>query len=473
MKRLFLACIGAVMLTCASCGSKDTGQPAAVQGNEEEFKHFLTENQPQDEPWTEEEIQTFESYFQPKEFEHIFSEDEIQELTEDNQTPRNVNAQQAAEDVTLAFQLLSYAYGGYHYFGGDEVFLPIRDSILAELETKTKIKTYDLWKLIWDSLSPVIVDEHFYITTNQRRTKIVEREYSQSAYFVRDLYFDDLAGVDARYVRRTIGPEGRLTYCLSAVCQNPEELPTTMTIEGVEHDLNWSLAQPVEHSYFKYAKVFSETTAADGQLPVLQSFVFQGDDSRIKKFVSTGASYKYKKAPVFVLDLRGNGGGNAEHARLWLKYFCDKHVDGKELVSIKLSNYHTFTYGGSGGAVGSWYSDRSDGTPWETNNIIFVLIDGNTASSGEIFTNMLTMGKRVVLVGTNTMGCMNFGNINSLYLPNSGIKLCFGTECCFYQSLDKTDGIGCFPDLWVEPDDSLDAVVRLCNYYGLFEEGNN
>ncbi len=470
MKRVFVILTVLVLLAVTSCGSKETGQTTVARGNKEEFNHFLTEIRQQEEPWTEEEIQAFEAYVQPKEYEHMFSEDEIKVLMEKKEVRKTVTSKQAAEDIELAFQLLSYAYGGYQYFGGDEVFLPIRDDILNELKTVSDIKTYDLWKLLWDSLSPVIADDHFYIVTNQRRTWIVDREYLQSTYFVRDLYFDDPAGIDSQYVKRTIGPDGAITYCLAAVVQSPEKLPAKMTIEGVEYDLRWRLAKPISHSDDTYAEVFSETAVADGRLPVIHNYSLSGDDSRMEKFVFTGASYEYKKAPAFVLDLRGNNGGNANHARLWLRYFCDKQVEGKTLSSIKLSNFHTVVYGGVSKDVGSWHYKRSDGIPWDTGNSIFVLIDGNTCSAGEIFANMLTMGKQVVLVGTNTRGCLNFGNINSVYLPNSGIRLQFGSQYSIDQSLEKTEGVGYFPDLWVEPEDSLDAVVRLCNYYGLLEE---
>ncbi len=472
MKRLFLGVISFFLLTFAACGSKETELPPYGQGNKEEFEQFLTEIQPQEDPWTEEELQTFESYLQPKGFEHVFSEEEIQELVKSKKNPKTVTAQQAAEDVTLAFELLSYAYGGYHFFGGDEVFLPIRDSILAELESMEKIKTNDLRKLLWESLSPIIKDRHFEINTNKIHSYTHEPEYAQSTYFVRDLYFDDPTGVDSQYVKRTIGPDGALTYCLAAVCQSPANLPTTMTIEGVEHTLSWHLAQPISLSSSKEEKVFFETTVADGQLPVLQNYSFDGDHEKMNKFVATGTSYKEK--PLFVLDLRGNLGGNDGYAHSWIKNFCGKDVTEKELWSKKVSTFYTVVYGGfvnSSGGV--WHSSQSDGTLWETDNLIFVLIDDNTASSGESFTNMLTLGKRVVLVGTNTKGGLNFGNANHLYLPNSGIDLRFGTNCCFYQSLEQTEGIGYSPDLWVEPEDSLDAVVRLCNYYGLFEANNN
>ena len=469
MKRLFLGFLSFFLLTFAACGSKEIELPPYGQGNIEDFEQFLAEIQPQENPWTEEELRTYESYLQPKEFEHVFSEEEIRELIKSKKNPKTVTAQQAAEDVTLAFRLLSYTYGGYHYFGDDEVFLPIRDSILAELESMKKIKTNDLWELLWESLSPIIADNHFDITTEQCLINIHEREYSQSTYFVRDLYFDDPTGVDSEYVKRTIGPDGALTYCLAAICHSPEQLPTTMTVEGIEHTLSWHLAQPILHSSSKEEKVFSETIVADGQLPVLHHYSFDGEHERMTEFATTGTSYK--EEPLFVLDLRGNLGGNDGYAHSWLKNFCGKDVIEKELWSTKVSTCYTVAKGGfvnSNGGV--WRSSRSDGTLWETDNLIFVLIDNNTASSGESFTNMLTLGKRVVLVGTNTMGALNFGNVNELYLPNSGIKLRFGTNCCFYQSLEQTEGIGYSPDLWVEPGDSLDAVVRLCNYYGLYDE---
>ncbi len=472
MKLLLFGLLSFFLLTFAACASKETAQPPYAQGNKEEFDRFLTEISPQETPWTEEELQTFESYLQPKEFEHLFSEEEIQELAKRKINPKTVTAQQAAEDVNLPFELLSYGYGGYYYFGGDEEFLPIRDKILEELKTMDKIKTDDLWKLLWESVSPVVEDLHFFITTNQSDTSIEKREYSQSTYFVRDLYFDDPAGVDSAYVKRTIGPDGALTYCLAAVCQNPENLPTTMIIEGAERTLSWHLAQPISHSFLKYMRIFSETTVADGKLPVLQNYSFDGSEKKLTNFSATGTAYKEK--PLFVLDLRGHGGGNATYARSWLYNFSGKSVSEKNLWGMKISTVYTAKYGGFvNSSGGGWRSGYSDGTPWETDNLLFVLIDDNTASAGEIFTNMLSMGKRVVLVGTNTMGCLNFGDINKLYLPNSGIMLRFGAGCTLTQSPEQTDGIGYSPDLWVEPGDSLDAVVRLCNYYGLFEVNNN
>ena len=106
---------------------------------------------------------------------------------------------------------------------------------------------------------------------------------------------------------------------------------------------------------------------------------------------------------------------------------------------------------------------------WRKDKYLFVLIDNNTASSAETFARLLSLGNHVVLVGCNTMGCSTFANNASYYLPNSGIALYFGTSLCFNDTLENKEGVGIFPDLWVNPKDSIDAVVRMCKYYGLIE----
>ena len=39
-----------------------------------------------------------------------------------------VSAEQAREDVETAFLLLKHCYGAYDYFGGDQVFLPLKEA---------------------------------------------------------------------------------------------------------------------------------------------------------------------------------------------------------------------------------------------------------------------------------------------------------------------------------------------------------
>ncbi|MPM95105.1 hypothetical protein SDC9_142256 [bioreactor metagenome] len=98
-------------------------------------------------------------------------------------------------------------------------------------------------------------------------------------------------------------------------------------------------------------------------------------------------------------------------------------------------------------------------------------MDKYTGSSGEDFVCYLRTVDNVIFVGSNTRGGHICGNVcYHLYLPNSGLKIGFGTSLGFAETMENTDGIGIMPDLWVNPDDAMDAVMRLIDHYGLNSE---
>lgn len=42
-----------------------------------------------------------------------------------------------------------------------------------------------------------------------------------------------------------------------------------------------------------------------------------------------------------------------------------------------------------------------------------------------------------------------------------------GSKIAFYDSRKVSEEIGILPDLWINGQDALDAVIRICNYYNL------
>lgn len=74
-----------------------------------------------------------------------------------------LSAEEAREDVTAAFDLLHDVYGGYHYFGGDEVFAPLRETLLSQISDGEKYTARELKTFLRDALSPVLRDGHFAI----------------------------------------------------------------------------------------------------------------------------------------------------------------------------------------------------------------------------------------------------------------------------------------------------------------------
>lgn len=105
--------------------------------------------------------------------------------------------------------------------------------------------------------------------------------------------------------------------------------------------------------------------------------------------------------------------------------------------------------------------------PLKNSTIVFILTDKNTGSSGEDFVRYLSTAEHAIRVGTNTAGVLQFGNVCEFFLPHSGLFLRMGSKISFYDYIGLSEGVGVRPDLWVNPADALDAVIRLCDYYSL------
>ena len=161
-----------------------------------------------------------------------------------------VSAEQAREDVETAFLLLKHCYGAYDYFGGDQVFLPLKEAAVEALPESGSVTAEELEQILAEQLATVLVDGHFIVgSTNMWDSR------SKYMYFVPCLYFDDAGGIDPSLVKPTIDDNGRLRLCLATLAtpEEAERLPDTLTIQGTpvsrvldpEHE-----PQPAGREYF-------------------------------------------------------------------------------------------------------------------------------------------------------------------------------------------------------------------------------
>lgn len=88
-----------------------------------------------------------------------------------------------------------------------------------------------------------------------------------------------------------------------------------------------------------------------------------------------------------LLDLRGNGGGLVEEARLVASIFIARGV----IVTTRGRTQPTMTLRASGGAISATIP-------------LAVLVDGSTASASEIVTGALQDHRRATVIGTHTFG---------------------------------------------------------------------
>ncbi len=377
-----------------------------------------------------------------------------------------LTAQEAREDAQAFFQLLHDFYGGYGYFGGDEAFQPALEQVLNDLSGKAKVSAKSLRQSLESALTPIILDGHFaingyYLCASQR----------QNMYYVPDLYLDDeqATAIDSAYVKRTIGPDGALSWCFAALSSNGSDLPETL---GEYTGLDWTLAEAapgIGSTVYERREVDGLTVLVN---QVLSDVGAEGDgwDERmdqLNEFAGSGESYRGLSA--FVIDLRGNIGGQPALARQWFEGFAGTDPNPCQSTLIRWSPLNGYMEA-LGYSVpekpGELVIQKTEGTWVEQNSVIFCLTDYATSSAGEWFVGDLHTMSHVVFVGSNTCGATLMTNNQTYCLPHSGLSVSFGTSLMLTPDGNREE-TGFEPDLWVPPQDALEAVSRLCGYYGL------
>ena len=121
-----------------------------------------------------------------------FTPEEMDRLTAPPEALPPLSRAGVEADVETLFTLLRTTYGAYTYFGGDEVFLPLKDAVRSDLEGERYLLSRDLEKVLVRHLAPVLVDGHFTLGSTAMRDG-----HAQYMYYVPGLYFSDTEGLDA------------------------------------------------------------------------------------------------------------------------------------------------------------------------------------------------------------------------------------------------------------------------------------
>ena len=375
-----------------------------------------------------------------------------------------VSAEQAREDVETAFLLLKHCYGAYDYFGGDQVFLPLKEAALEALPESGSVTAEELEQILAEQLAPVLVDGHFIVgSTNMWDSR------SKYMYFVPCLYFDDAGGIDPSLVKPTIDDNGRLRLCLATLAtpEEAESLPSTLTIQGTPVSVSWTRNTELS---LRGVNVFTESTVADG-IPLLTPC----ERDHQEQPISSGETYA--DAPILVLDMRGNDRAGDSHSDRWLTGYTGGRADRHFAWGIKFSEFNRHLYQ----TVGGHPADEIPGTSQWANlvsapgqfvkrdGLTLVLQDKDTASAGETAVQNARALENTLIVGSNTKGSSLTLTNFPFYLPNSGLRLIFGIELCLTENGENLDGTGYPPDLWVPAVLAKIRVEDLIGYYDLAE----
>lgn len=373
-----------LLLTLSSCTSEPQITSAASQEQHDDLTQILAIAQENRIPYRitfgQEQHQQFlhmlTQNFNPQTDTQLAERIEKEHLVQQKEGLTQFTEEQAAADTEFLFDYLKYGYSGYGYFGGDAVFLPMKETILSELRTAGKttggiISAADYKELLYQYLSTVISDGHFSVNGMQLLEAKGMCYLSDNLLFQQDDtgYFTMIDGEKAYLsviapnsvkkladagmevslsdqlkkgnlevlVKPTLDEHGRLAYilCFSSAQQtddvtidvvfNKETKPFTQTIqlnrvkwEFYLHDMNRQLFEE-DKIYHLYEK--------DGvKIVEMRAFFSPSDDIiQLEQFAADASSLRGED--YLILDLRRNGGGNSHYAMQWIKNFTGTKED--------------------------------------------------------------------------------------------------------------------------------------------------
>ncbi len=403
---------------------------------------------------------------------HTFTEAEMERLSTEHGPEENLTKDDLLADVNTFFTLLQTTYGAYHYFGGDDVFFPIRDAVREELAAMEAPTVQDLNDVLYRHLSPILIDGHFILGNYGMR------DHVQYMYYVPGIYLDSLDGVeDPAYLKPTIGPDGRICWWYAAISRDGSDLPSAL--DG--HTLAWQRAGMLPRN--GKAIAFDESEWEGVPILISRRMIASlvngsrdpDDLKALERLASCGE--EYAGSPLLIFDVRGNGGGDEKYIDSWFQGWSGGKGERRGTITFRCSqlflHHHTFI---SPEHIGTYcpaplYPTGTSAGAWaERSGPTFVLQDKGTASAGEGTVLRFHAVADSLTVGGLTCGCYLTANNINLYLPHSGLHCGVGTGLISNETDENRDGVGYLPDLWVEPSKALDAVKRLIEYYGLNTE---
>jgi len=418
----------------------------------------------------------------------------------------SITKEEAIYDANTLFDVIRHVYGGYNYFGGDEVFQPLFDEILEIISEREQWNTAPFMQMLIDNLSTVIQDNHVQIGSSTLQAPYstlgvnydvyiwgVPFERSENGFRKQgtDIYIVDMLGHDMQEVfRLSMDEEGDLFYA-PVIMRQSARYGTSHIIYHL--DVVWSTGEE-ETVSLRRSRPYpapgygGETTLHyENGIPVvthrtvfghLFSPYAKGHEHAIT-FMSL-VEYLHGE-PVIIVDIRSNPGGHLLLSRMWLSKLLGEIVPNNaailgvswseemqfseswhylfppidERYEEVIARYHPFEY------LGDFHGITSFPNTTIANDIkIILLVDRQTASAGDFFADQMLNLENTLVIGQNTAGVLLTSSFVPLYLPYSGIDFIFGPSRFAFHGYDWREGVGIAPDIWVTGD-ALTATLAM------------
>lgn len=256
-------------------------------------------------------------------------------------------------------------------------------------------------------------------------------------------------------MKRSLSREGELVYypvllkdCdLWDALETPQTCDETLTIHYINGESEELAAEPyqmyTEMDMENYEKNKIVRVWEDGEIPVFQ---FNAFDEKYKNSILTGAR-TLREAPVSILDLRSNSGGDSSIGSEWINRYTNSQVLGHR-TSINTKNQMI---------------DSDSEEDWiENDKLLIILVGKYSASASEWLLDYAYNVENILIVGENTSGCV-IGGTSNMFLPNSACQIDIGGG--LLNLFPEEEGYmeelrGIYPDIWVPAGEAEELIVK-------------
>ena len=419
--------------------------------------------------------------------------------------PAQVTAEEAIADLQHLHNLLKRGYCGY-----PEIQWKLRcsgenwgtrtDRYAEQLADRDQWPATDLFEVLAAYLAPVD-DVHFHLRLDdgdEQTPPITRRFYNDYTAYFSDLRLRDVDGAPTVTSARDDQAEligTRLTGIpLAAVdtasLDEPLLFPTVPERAGDREYLFGVFSGSKPEMLHAQSFVRSDGSTVSATLPLHRGRALKRDAQKCAPWELLGppevplptlrvrtavidelgvgpapTGSVLREEPAVVLDLRGNLGGSDKVANDWCARFSPQAYRYPGNAMYGGGGFSAAFVGGSF-PLADDEADNAPTTPYAGR--LFILVDRNVASSGETFTAKAMQIPHAVILGENTRGCVMHGNADKREaLPHSRIEVRFGwTRYNYVYVCPIREGVGFFPQYWLDDEDPCDAIRRLLDRDG-------
>lgn len=382
-----------------------------------------------------------------------------------------INKEKLVEDMDFLFEKLEGTYGAYVGLGGKEKFDIAKENIVNKFEGRIQVDA--LVRMLRNEFQ-FLEDGHFLINNKNLKdfvtTYTVEEiniDKKGKAYYIDGLKMINWEELD-HLIKPSIDENGNIIYRFFYKNKGNTRLVKEAYLEGGKKiDLIWTPVANIDLGNDQ----LPEYKIING-VPVLGLKKFyNGNNSNYGFTVDRiGDMSKYKNS---ILDLRGNGGGNAilvssivySYAKKPSSYSSDilynmnlekvenndrKALEGYLRYMVKAKKYNDTHYISRGNKI---MRPKKEG--------IIILADGKSASASEHMIDTMRHFNKTLFIGIPTTGLMNSSSYYEIVLPNSKIKFNYGDIYMNFNEEYFKEYYGLEPDLWIEPKYALERSLKL------------